>query len=102
MEYPSYTEELFYDRSGNRSRKMAKRVEELYQYDPGNRLTEYVKGGMRAKYEYDNAGNLLVDDKVRYAYDTFNRTERVETFDGHVQINHYDAVGLCHELEEDG
>ena len=26
----------------------------------------------------------------------------METFDGHVQINHYDAEGLRQELEEDG
>lgn len=37
-----------------------------------------------------------------HSYDAFNRAERVETFDGHVQVNHYDAEGLRHELEEDG
>lgn len=26
----------------------------------------------------------------------------METFDGHVQVNRYDAEGLRHELEEDG
>ena len=26
----------------------------------------------------------------------------METFDGHVQINRYDAEGLRHEMEEDG
>ena len=44
----------------------------------------------------------MVDGRARYAYDAFNRTERVETFDGHVQVNRYDAEGLRHELEEDG
>lgn len=102
VEYPSYTEELFYDRAGNRSRRVVKGVEELYQYDPRNRLTEYRKGGMCTRFEYDNAGNLLADGRARYAYDAFNRTERVETFDGHVQVNRYDAEGLRHELEEDG
>ena len=42
----------------------------------------------------DKAGNMTVDDRARYTYDLFNRTEKVETFDGHVQINHYDAEGL--------
>ena len=34
VEYPGYTEELFYDKAGNRTRRMAQGVEELYQYDP--------------------------------------------------------------------
>ena len=57
---------------------------------------------MATQFTYDNAGNLLKDDKARYTYDAFNRTEKVETFDGHVQINRYDAEGLRHEMEEDG
>ena len=77
-------------------------MEELYRYDPRNRLTEYTKGGKATTFTYDRAGNLLSDDKARYTYDAFNRTEKAETFDGHVQINRYDAEGLRHELEEDG
>ena len=57
---------------------------------------------MTTQFTYDNAGNLLKDDKAKYTYDAFNRTEKVETFDGHVQINRYDAEGLRHEMEEDG
>ena len=102
VQYPSYTEELYYDRAGNRTRRIAKGVEELYKYDPRNRLTEYAKGGVTTQFAYDNAGNLLKDDKARYTYDAFNRTEKVETFDDHVQINRYDAEGLRHEMEEDG
>lgn len=37
---------------------------------------------------------------MAYTYDGFNRTQKVETFDGKVQINHYDAEGLRHEIEE--
>ena len=73
-----------------------------YQYDPRNRLTEYTKGGMRTAYEYDDAGIFLADGRARYTYDAFNRTERVETFDSHVQVNRYDPEGLRHEMEEDG
>src|SRR5699024_9159250 len=46
--------------------------------------------------------NLLADDKARYSYDAFNRTTRVETFDGNIQVNRYDAEGLRHEMEENG
>ena len=102
MEYPSYTEELFYDRAGNRTRRIASGVEELYQYDPRNRLTAYTKGGVTTMFQYDHAGNLLADDKARYRYDGFNRTEKVETFDGHIQLNRYDAEGLRYEMEENG
>ena len=102
VQYPSYTEELYYDGAGNRIRRMTKGVEELYQYDPGNRLTEYTKGGVATQFTYDKAGNLLKDNKAEYTYDAFNRTEKAETFDGHVQINRYDAEGLRHEMEEDG
>ncbi|MCH5343811.1 MAG: hypothetical protein J1E64_07210, partial [Acetatifactor sp.] len=102
VEYPSYTEELYYDKAGNRSRRVIGGTEELYRYDPRNRLTEYTKGGMSNTFTYDNAGNLLTDDRARYTYDVFNRTEKVETFDGHIQINRYDAEGLRQELEEDG
>ena len=43
-----------------------------------------------------------MDDKARYSYDAFNRTVKVETFDGNVQVNRYDAEGLRHEMEENG
>ena len=82
VEYTGYTEELFYDKAGNRTKRIAQGVEELYQYDPRNRLTAYTKNGVTTPFQYDNAGNLLVDDKARYSYDAFNRTTRVETFDG--------------------
>ena len=102
VEYPSYTEELFYDKAGNRICRLAHGVEELYQYDPRNRLTAYTKGGVTTTFQYDRAGNLLADDHARYSYDAFNRAERVETFDGHIQLNRYeyDAWGNITAQEE--
>ena len=35
-------------------------------------------------------------------YDDFNRTVKVETFDGNIQVSRYDAEGLRHEMEENG
>ena len=102
VQYPGYTEELFYDKAGNRTRRIAQGVEEFYQYDPRNRLTAYTKNGTTTLFRYDHAGNLLADDKARYSYDAFNRTTRVETFDGNIQVNRYDAEGLRHEMEENG
>ena len=77
-------------------------VEERYSYDQRNRLVSFEKGGMSSGYEYDAAGNLLRDDRASYTYDAFNRQTRVETFDGNIQINRYDAEGLRHEMEENG
>ncbi len=102
IEYPTYTEQLYYDRAGNRSRRITGDMQEEYRYDPANHLTEYTKGGETTTFTYDKAGNLTADNRARYTYDLFNRTEMVETFDGHVQINHYDAEGLRSGIEEDG
>ena len=102
VDYPAHSEELFYDKAGNRSRRLLDGEEELYQYDPRNRLMAYTKNGATTPFQYDNAGNLLQDDKAKYTYDAFNRTVKVETFDGNVQVNRYDAEGLRHEMEENG
>ena len=110
VEYPSYREELFYDKAGNRTRRLVHPVgnsnhppvEELYRYDAGNRLMELVKQGSVTSFAYDAAGNLLQDDRAAYTYDDFNHTVKAETFDGNIEINHYDAEGLRHEMEENG
>ena len=102
IEYPTYTEQLYYDKAGNRSRRITDGTQEEYRYDPANHLTEYTRGGEAKTFTYDKAGNLTADDRARYTYDLFNRTEKVETFDGHIQINHYDAEGLRSGIEEDG
>ena len=101
-EYPTYGEELFYDRAGNRTRRRSAGVEEVYAYDAGNHLTKLTRNGEDISFQYDRAGNLVKDDKVEYSYDAFNRQTAVETFDGNIQINHYDAEGLRHEMEENG
>jgi len=102
VQYPNATEELFYDKTGNGTKRLYNGAEELYQYDKRNRLATYTKGGVSTQYEYDNVGNLLKDDKARYEYDAFNRNTKVETFSGNIQINRYDAEGLRHEMEENG
>ena len=101
-EYPTYGEELFYDRAGNRTHRRSAGVEEVYAYDAGNHLLSHTKNGIQTVYEYDKAGNLLKDDRAAYSYDAFNRQTAVETFDGNIQINHYDAEGLRAEMEENG
>ena len=101
-EYPTYGEELFYDRAGNRTCRRSAGVEEVYAYDAGNHLTRLTRNGEDVSFQYDRAGNLVKDDKASYTYDAFNRNTRVETFDGNIQINRYDAEGLRAEMEENG
>ena len=102
VEYPGWNEELFYDKAGNRTGRVADGVEERYYYDKRNRLTAQEKNGVHTEFQYDAAGNLVKDGKAAYTYDAFNRNTRVETFDGNIQINRYDAEGLRHEMEENG
>ena len=101
-EYPTFGEELFYYRAGNRTRRRSAGVEEMYAYDADNHLTKLTRNGADISFYYDRAGNLVKDDKATYAYDAFNRNTRVETFDGNIQINRYDAEGLRSEMEENG
>ena len=102
VSYPGRTESLFYDKAGNRTGRISGGVEEHYSYNKLNRLTDYEKNGIHTEFQYDAAGNLLKDDRASYTYDAFNRNTKVETFDGNIQINRYDAEGLRHEMEENG
>ena len=114
VEYPGFREELFYDKAGNRVRRVVEEaggnpctvptvaLEESYIYDSRNRLKERRGKGGCEHYTYDEAGNLLKDGRASYTYDAFNRTSRVETFSGEIQINRYDAEGLRYEIEENG
>lgn len=100
VECPNMTEGHFYDKAGNRTKRLYNGTKELYQYDKCNRLTAHTKGGVTSQYEYDNVGNLLKDDKSWYVYNAFNCNIKVETFSSNIQINCYDAEGLCHEMKE--
>ena len=102
VSYQGRTETLFYDHAGKRTERISGGVEEYYSYDKLNHLTDYEKNGIHTEFQYDAAGNLLKDDRASYTYDAFNRNTKVETFDGNIQINHYDAEGLRHEMEENG
>ena len=94
VEYPGAREELYYDRAGNCTKRCRNGMEELYRYDTCNHLLSHTKEGVTTEYTYDRAGKLTRDSRVAYTYDAFNRTVRVETFDGNIQIKYYDAEGL--------
>ena len=104
MKYPDYEEQLFYDKAGNRSKRIVNDVTEHYLYDKRNRLIRQVfkqPTGTTAKhYIYDNAGSLMNDGEKVYKNDGFNRVTQVTNNKGQVQINRYDAEGLRYEMEE--
>ena len=104
IQYPDLTEELYYDKAGNRSRSIRNGMETIYEYDSCNRLMSIrdEKGELLSEYSYDRQGNLLRDDRAEYTFDDRNRVVKAETFDGNVQINRYNAEGLRDEMEENG
>ena len=84
VDYPAYSEELFYDKAGNRSRRLLDGEEELYQYDPRNRLMTLTRGGVTTPFQYDRAGNLLQDDKAQYKMcirDRYSFTTSIHTLE---------------------
>jgi len=102
VEYPNATEELFYDKVGNRTKRLYNGTEELCRL-----LTGCPHYRTRIVMLRLPSYTLLVYcachiDTARYAYDAFNRNTKVETFNSNIQINHYDAEGLRHEMEENG
>ena len=82
---------------------------EQYRYDNCNRLTnleitpkDASKAHSSVSYQYDKQGNMLSDGNNTYSYDGFNRMAQVQTAEGRIQKNSYDAEGLRHEMEENG
>lgn len=60
VEYPDATEEIFYDKSGNRIRRLYNGAEELYQYGKCNRLTAHTKGGVTLQWDRKMIGKYLI------------------------------------------
>jgi YD repeat-containing protein len=90
------------DKAGNRARRIADGTEELYAYDPRNRLTEITKGVDTTRFSYDANGNTTKAGPREYVYDALNRMTEVRLRAGPTQINRYDAEGLRAEMEENG
>ena len=96
-----------YDAAGNRIRKTDAQGETVYQYNQKNQLL--LKKGTKGikKFTYDAQGGILEEKSTtgearRFAYNSKHQQTKVETEDGHVQENRYDAEGLRFELLENG
>ena len=77
--------------------------------DGNNRTKTFLGLANRECLEchYDNRRPVVktvhTDGSSQYNhYNLFNRTERVETFDGHAQINYYAMEGMQHSIAEGG
>ncbi len=54
IQYPTYREELYYDRAGNRTRRKTNNIEEIYRYDERNRLIEHTIKSMTQRSTTNN------------------------------------------------
>ena len=98
-----------YDLAGNRITKSTDGRTERYLYNNRNQLTELHREKDVVRYSYDPAGNLTEENyltadgastqKLRYAYDVYNRNVSV-TGDDFTQKNHYDAEGYRDSITE--
>ena len=95
-----------YDKAGNRIRKTDAQGEIRYLYNEKNQLVEEESPADRKQFSYDRQGGIIEEKNLagirRFSYNSRHQQTRVETENGSVQENRYDAEGLRFELLENG
>ena len=95
-----------YDKAGNRIRKTDVQGEIRYLYNEKNQLVEEESPADRKQFSYDRQGGIIEEKNAagirRFSYNSRHQQTRVETENGSVQENRYDAEGLRFELLENG
>ena len=95
-----------YDRAGNRIRKTDEKGELHYLYNEKNQLMQEVGNEGAKRFTYDKQGGIIKEEGLtrirQIAYNSRHQQTRVETENGDVQENRYDAEGLRFELLENG
>ena len=95
-----------YDKAGNRIRKTDAQGEICYLYNAKNQLTAEESPADRKQFSYDRQGGIIEEKNAAgirlFSYNSRHQQTRVETENGSVQENHYDAEGLRFELLENG
>ena len=95
-----------YDKAGNRIRKTDAQGEIRYLYNEKNQLVEEESPADRKQFSYDRQGGIIEEKNAagirRFSYNSRHQQTRVETENGSVQENRYDAEGLRFELLENG
>ena len=95
-----------YDKAGNRIRKTDAQGEIRYLYNEKNQLVEEESPADRKQFSYDRQGGIIEEKNAAgtrlFSYNSRRQQTRVETENGSVQENRYDAEGLRFELLENG
>ena len=95
-----------YDKAGNRIRKTDAQGEIRYLYNEKHQLVEEESPADRKQFSYDRQGGIIEEKNAagirRFSYNSRHQQTRVETENGNVQENRYDAEGLRFELLENG
>ena len=95
-----------YDKAGNRIKKTDVQGATLYQFNKKNQLIAEESNAGRKQFTYDRQGSIVEEKNstgIRlFSYNSRHQQMKVETENGSVQENRYDAENLRFELLENG
>ncbi len=95
-----------YDATGNRIRKTNGDKETRYHYNQKNQLLKEENTEGINYFTYDKQGGIVKEKTSsgirKFTYNSKHQQTRIETEDGRIQENRYDAEGLCYDLIGNG
>ena len=95
-----------YDKAGNRIKKTDAQGATIYHFNRKNQLITKENTDGRNEFTYDRQGGIVEERNPmgtrRFSYNSRHQQTRVETENGSVQENCYDAENLRYELLENG
>ena len=95
-----------YDAAGNRIRKTEAQKETRYHYNQKNQLLKEENTEGINYFTYDKQGGIVKEKTSsgirKFTYNSIHQQTRIETTDGRIQENKYDAEGLRYDLIENG
>ena len=95
-----------YDAARNRIKKTEKQKETRYHYNQKNQLLREENAEGINYFTYDKQGGIVKEKTSsgirKFTYNNRHQQTRIETEDGRIQENKYDAEGLRYDLIENG
>lgn len=95
-----------YDKAGNRIQKTDAKGATIYHFNRKNQLVTEENPDGRNEFTYDRQGGIVEERNPmgirHFSYNSRHQQTRVETENGSVQENRYDAENLRFELLENG
>ena len=95
-----------YDAAGNRIRKTEAQKEIRYHYNQKNQLLKEENTEGINYFTYDKQGGIVKEKTSsgirKFTYNNRHQQTRIETEDGRIQENRYDAESLRYDLIENG